>query len=159
MAQTLGATLDKSKSLLYNNRKFYGNREMPRKASIRSGFQQVFLKVPSATQAGIDQYSPELLQGTRFESKKYEFFIKAGLEARNQAEANGAPRPMPNSRWQAGDRLPKSLILNITILDAIWGYQRLDGSTQTNALLYFVWLGLDGSTSGRSDYPLQVRLL
>jgi len=42
--------------------------------------------VPAAPQAGVDQYSPEVLQGTRFESRKYEFFIKAGLEVRNQAE-------------------------------------------------------------------------
>ncbi len=102
--QMLGTRLDRSKSLLYNNRQLCGTREMPRKALIRSGFQQFFLKVPAATQAGVDQYSPEVLQGTRFESRKYEFFIKAGLEVRNQAEGRSLclvkARRKEAFRWQ-----------------------------------------------------------
>lgn len=157
--QMLGTRLDNSKSLLYNNSKLYGPREMPRKDSIRPGFQQRFLQVPAATQAGVDQYSHEALQGTRYESRKYELLIKAGLEVRNQAKANGAPRPLPNTRWQAGARKPKTLILSAATLGAIEQYQQLDGSNKTNALLYFVWLGLDQLTADRPDSSLQVRLL
>lgn len=155
--QILRKGLDKSKSLLYNNSKLYGSKVMPKKTSIRPGFQQVFLHMPSATQSGVDQYSPEVLQGTRFESRKYEYLIKAGLEVRNQAEANGAPRPLPNARWQDGARKPKTLILSATTLSAVERYQQLDGSTKTNALLYFVWLGLDQSAT--PDSSLQAKML
>lgn len=130
---------------------------MPRKTSIRPGFQQVFLHVPSATQSAVDQYSPEILRGTRFESRKYEYLIKTGLEVRDQAEANAAPRPQPNARWQNGARKPKTLILGATTLSAVEQYRQLDGSTKTNALLYFVWLGLDQSAT--PDSSLQARMI